>query len=364
MASFVKDEKRGTWTVRYRTPDRRQTMQRGFKTKRDAQAWWSEQETAMNKGTFTRPSEGKITVEELVTDWLERRRPLIRPTTYRNLEASARLRVVPKWGKRQAASLRKTEVQSWAASMNRSTASHAMQVLRGALGDAVDDRRIPSNPAQGIELRERGAKARVYLSHGQVADLLDAVAPEHRTLVELLAYTGVRWGEAAALRVSDVDMLRRRISITKQAVQIGGKFHENEPKTKKGTRTVSFPRSLSGALSDQMNGKGRDELLFPNPHPSKTARPPFYRRRPDPYTGWLQVAIDRADLPRFTVHDLRHTAASLAVSAGANVKVLQRMLGHSSAAMTLDTYADLFDHDLDSVSDALDAARSSSTRSA
>lgn len=62
-------------------------------------------------------------------------------------------------------------------------------------------------------------------------------------------------------------------------------------------------------------------------------------------------------MPRVTAHDLRHTAASLAISAGANVKAVQRMLGHASAAMTLDTYADLFEDDLDVVSDALDAAR-------
>ena len=59
--------------------------------------------------------------------------------------------------------------------------------------------------------------------------------------------------------------------------------------------------------------------------------------------------------PRLTPHDLRHTAASLAVSAGANVKSVQRMLGHASAAMTLDVYADLFDDDLDDVANALDA---------
>lgn len=59
-----------------------------------------------------------------------------------------------------------------------------------------------------------------------------------------------------------------------------------------------------------------------------------------------------------TPHDLRHTAASLAVSAGANVKAVQRMLGHASAAMTLDTYADLFDDDLDAVAVGLDEARS------
>ncbi len=57
-----------------------------------------------------------------------------------------------------------------------------------------------------------------------------------------------------------------------------------------------------------------------------------------------------------TPHDLRHTAASLAVSAGANVKAVQRMLGHASATMTLDTYADLFDDDLDAVAERLDVA--------
>jgi integrase len=60
-----------------------------------------------------------------------------------------------------------------------------------------------------------------------------------------------------------------------------------------------------------------------------------------------------------TIHDLRHTAASMAISAGANVKAVQRMLGHASAAMTLDTYADLFDDDLDAVSDRLDSVRAS-----
>lgn len=66
--------------------------------------------------------------------------------------------------------------------------------------------------------------------------------------------------------------------------------------------------------------------------------------------------------PRVTPHDLRHTAASLAISAGANVKAVQRMLGHASAAMTLDTYADLFDVDLDTVAYALGRARDESNR--
>ena len=75
-------------------------------------------------------------------------------------------------------------------------------------------------------------------------------------------------------------------------------------------------------------------------------------------SGWFAKAVAEAKVPRLTPHDLRHTAASLAVSAGANVKAVQRMLGHASAAMTLDLYADLFDDDLEAVAIALDKARS------
>lgn len=77
--------------------------------------------------------------------------------------------------------------------------------------------------------------------------------------------------------------------------------------------------------------------------------------------SWFAYALRRAEVPRITPHDLRHSAAIFAVLAGANVEVVQKMLGNSSAAMTLNTYADLFDGDLDAVSDALDNAVSQSS---
>lgn len=69
--------------------------------------------------------------------------------------------------------------------------------------------------------------------------------------------------------------------------------------------------------------------------------------------SWFASAVKKSGVPRVTPHDLRHTAASFAVSAGANVKAVQKMLGHSSAKMTLDVYAELFDDDLDGVAIAL-----------
>ena len=103
-----------------------------------------------------------------------------------------------------------------------------------------------------------------------------------------------------------------------------------------------------------MRGKSFEQLLF--------GAGDEHLRLPNSQDGWFAAAVRRAqkidsDLPRVSPHDLRHTAASIAISAGANVKAVQRMLGHASAAMTLDTYADLFDDDLDYVAEALSRAR-------
>ncbi|MGK3952260.1 tyrosine-type recombinase/integrase [Microbacterium sp. I2] len=123
-----------------------------------------------------------------------------------------------------------------------------------------------------------------------------------------------------------------------------------------GARAVGSLRH-STPLRVACAGKDSDELVF--------GKEEGHHRRPQSQDGWFAAAVKRAQkddptFPRISPHDLRHTVASLAISAGANVKAVQRMLGHASAAMTLDTYADLFDDDLDRVSAALDQARSSS----
>ena len=143
---------------------------------------------------------------------------------------------------------------------------------------------------------------------------------------------------------------RQRATISENAVQTGKQIHVGTPKAHK-QRTVPLPPFLLPYLAPQCEGKGRDDLLW-------SAEDRSHLRRPHPTSGWFAKAVKESRVPRVTPHDLRHTAASLAVSAGANVKALQRMLGHASAAMTLDIYADLFDDDLEAVATALDHARS------
>lgn len=109
----------------------------------------------------------------------------------------------------------------------------------------------------------------------------------------------------------------------------------------KSRRTPSVPVSdfPLEQLSAQCHGKAPDSLVFPDP----AGR---YMPRPKPDRGWFAGAVKRANARKVTPHDLRHTTASLSISAGVNVLALARMLGHTSAKVTLDVYADLFDDDL------------------
>lgn len=143
------------------------------------------------------------------------------------------------------------------------------------------------------------------------------------------------------------------MSVEENAVLVGGVVHVGTPKTHEA-RSVPYPAFLSFSLAKLCEGKRREDLLLGDGV--------THMRLPNSVRGWFAFAVKRVrdvdeEFPRVTPHDHRHTAASLAISAGANVKAVQRVLGHASASMTLDTYADLFDDDLDGVADALDHAR-------
>ena len=218
------------------------------------------------------------------------------------------------------------------------------------LDDAVADRLLAANPARGVKLPGRAKRRNVYLSAAQLLALADEAGP-YRSLVLLLGTAGLRWGEAAALRVSDVDFLRRRIVLHRNAVTVGRQVYVGTLKSGKN-RTVALADFVIGALAVTAEGRQRDELLWPSADGG-------YLGPPSSTDSWLSGAVARCQaadptFPRITAHALRHTAASLAISAGANVKVVQRMLGHESAAMTLDVYADLFDDDLHEVAPRLD----------
>ncbi len=221
-------------------------------------------------------------------------------------------------------------------------------MLARILDDAARDRLISANHARGVKLPKPPPRRNVYLTAEQLQRLADE-SGRYKSLVLMLGVGGLRLGEAAALRVSDVDFLRRRVELRRNAVKVGSKFVVGTLKTHKN-RSVALPAFVIDEVARSCTCKGRDELVWPSPRGGYISGPSLWK------TSWLAVAVarcQRADptFPRVTPHDLRHTAASLAISAGANPKVVQRMLGHASAAMTLDVYADLFESDLESVAE-------------
>jgi integrase len=193
-------------------------------------------------------------------------------------------------------------------------------------------------------LPEKSSKRRVYLTVEDVARLA-VESGQHRTLVLTLAYTGIRWGEAVALRVRDIQFLRRRLSVHDNAVQLGVDHAVGETKGRE-ERSVPVPQFVLDELAVQCEGRSLDDLVFGDGT--------NYLPRPKSVGGWFAGAVKRAKVQKITPHDLRHSCASISISSGVNVLALSRMLGHTSAKVTLDTYADLFDTDLDAVASALD----------
>jgi integrase len=349
------------YRVRYRTPDNRQTDKRGFRTKREAQRFANTVEVAKLRGEYANPADARRTVAAPGQAWLQRQKGHLKPSGYAVMETAWRVRVNPRWGHIALGDIKPTAVQAWMAELGQgaedikairpATVKRAHYVLSRILADAVVDNLIPKNPAAGLNLPKTSRKTPVYLNHQQVGALANA-SGENEPLVLMLAYTGLRWGEAVGLRVGDLDLLRKRALVHENAVQSGNSIHVGTPKAHK-QRSVPLPKFLVPLLARQCEGKQRTALLFGDGG---------HLRRPHTVSGWFAKAVSTANVPRVTPHDLRHTAASLAVSAGANAKALQRMLGHASAAMTLDLYADLFDDDLEAVATALDRARSAANQ--
>jgi integrase len=146
-----------------------------------------------------------------------------------------------------------------------------------------------------------------------------------------------------------MDPLRGRIEIVESAVDVDGRMIFGPPKTYQH-RAVVVPKFLRDELAQAITGKSPDDLMFA----SRVGTP---LRVQNVRRGWYDRAAVAAGVPGLTPHELRHTAASLAIASGANYKVVQSMLGHRSAAMTLDLYGHLFGDDLDAVADRMDAAR-------
>ena len=361
------------WRVQYRDPAGKARTKQGFKRKSDAQAWAAKNTAALADGEWIAPELGAITVADLAKTW-EKSWAHLKPATREINDSTWRIHVKPVWGERQIKSIRQSEVQVWLGSIKKHTSGKKSEVteelaspttvrnchmvLAQILDLAVQDRMILSNPARGVKLPARSPGVKVYLTPVQLEALVEQ-SGDMGDLVALLGTTGLRYGEATALRVGDVDFLRRRVRVERNVRHTKDGPVYGTPKSGE-RRTVAITAWVAEKLERRTRGKAKDDLLW-----TAGDGGPL---RPLGHTSFFAHAVKRCQEkdPTFpsklTPHGLRHVAAGLMVSSGASVKVVQRQLGHASAAMTLDRYSDLFDGDLDVVAARLDEVLSSACR--
>lgn len=347
------------YRVRYRTPDRRQTDKRGFRTKRDAEAWANQLEVDKRRGAYVAPAAGRVKLGPYAQEWLDAKHKL-KPSTRSRYQVVLDT-VIAKHTDLPIGDISRQWVRELVADLSVDLAPASVHktigVLRQVLAMAVAENRLALNPVDGVELPAVETVEQRFLTLEQLHKLADA-AGEHRPLVYVLGTVGLRFGEVAELRWRDVDLDRLTIRVTRSVALVDGVFQIGSTKSAKG-RSVSLPAFVADLLTPGQP----DDLVFPDTTGGHM-RGTNVRRR------WWSQAVTAARLfPRtetnsagekvvvysFKLHELRHTAASLAIQAGANIKSLQNMLGHESAALTLDRYGHLYGSDIEAVGVAMNA---------
>ncbi|MDQ3406186.1 MAG: site-specific integrase [Actinomycetota bacterium] len=371
-AKLARREPPGRWMVQYYdlAGDLRSEV---FSTKTPAETRRSTLESALLSGSYVDPAKSRVPLETVAETWLSSRNGL-RPSTWWKYRGLLDNHVLPRWGEVPLNAISKEDIGAWVgklvrpsseggSSLGASQARHAYRVLSMILIWCVPDR-LPQNPAKDVELPIPPELEHIYLTYRQVEALATAAgtlttkygrptahADINRAFILLLAYTGLRLGEAAALRIKNVNLESRRIRVVSTFTEAKGGLREGPPKSGK-KRTVALPTSLVPILRDVIGDRPEDELLFTTGR-GQPVRANNWRLRE------FVPAVEAAKLKvqGLTPHKLRHTAASLAIAAGADVKVVQLMLGHADASMTLNVYGHLWPDRLDEVADVLDIRR-------
>lgn len=352
MASIVKREtSRGVrYDVRYRLPDGK-VRTKTHRTKKEAEAFAATTVVDLNRGDLIDPRMGKLTFAEWWALWWPTTVNL-RPSSRARDESYYRSQLEPAFGSVPLTAIDYTAVAEWVAKLSASdlapaTVVKAFQILNKAMVGAVKAKRISSNPCAEVDLPRIERKEMMFLTPDEVITLADAIDPRYRALVLTGAYCGLRWGEMVGLKVNRVDLLHRRIEVAEIATEVRGHIITGPPKTRAGHRTVPMPAIVADALTEHIKTVTGD-LLFTGPK-GGYLRGSLFRPR-----IW-ETATNAANLRGLRLHDLRHTAVALWISANANPKAIASLAGHTSVVTVLDRYGHLLPGHEGAVTDALDA---------
>ncbi|MGH3099096.1 MAG: tyrosine-type recombinase/integrase, partial [Streptosporangiales bacterium] len=275
-------------------------------------------------------------------------RSSVKRRTWESDQAAWRNHIKPRFGNWPVASITPAEVSTWVGGMVASgkapaTATRALATLRSILDHAVADGRVTHNVASAVKAPRRQARREGRaLTDEEVHALTAACQGSYGDVVLVLAYTGLRWGELAGLHVGDLISVPGRGLRVQRAVLAsggGGQLYIDTLKTSRA-RTVPLVAELLPVVDRWCAGKGAGAWLFASPGGGPLRESNWKRS-----VAWSK-AVATIGLPALRVHDLRHTAASIWLGNGADPKVVQRVLGHATATMTMDLYGHLVDANL------------------
>jgi integrase len=329
-----------------------------FARERDAQRFLAHVQVDLERGDYIDPSLGKTPFFDVAVDWVATK-PGRKLSTRLGYEATLRNHVLPFLGHRPVQSINKTVIRQLIADMESkgsgpgTVRNTIRSVVKPVLDIAVEQNMLRTNPAVGIKLPASPPMEPCFLTAAEVNVLADEIDPHYRVLVLFAAYTGMRFGEIAALRVKNLDLLRGRVTVAESVTEVRGHGLIYGPTKTYQTRTVSLPGFLRMPLAELIGPRsGRPEaFVFIAPGGGPVRHGNFYGRI-------FKPAVRRA-LPErlhgLRFHDLRHTCASLLINeTGANPKAIQARLGHSSIQVTFDRYGHLFPGLDEQLTDKLD----------
>lgn len=335
MASIAK-RPNGMWRARYRD-DAGREHSRHFSRRIDAQTWLDNVTTAVVTGLYVDPKAGRVTFRDFYNEWSQRQVWVAGTVVSKNLAAYSTPFVDMPIG-----AIRTSHVEAWVAKMNTTLAPTTIATrfnnVRTVFRAAKRDKIIGADPTEGVALpRKRRAEAAMTIpTPAEVGAIISAAQPHHRALFALCAFAGLRMGEAAGVKVSDIDFLRRKLRVSRQ-VQRGGKARvEIRPPKYGSERTIDLPDDLVAMLAAHVEhvGVSTEGWLFRG----RGANPPHQNS----VGNWWRSTLAELDLEGVRLHDLRHFYASGLIASGCDVVTVQRALGHSSSTTTLRVYAHLW----------------------
>ncbi len=259
------------------------------------------------------PNIGTIQLNKLTQDDLEK--------FYSKLKKSGRIRFIEKYGP----------------GLSNASVRQCHAVCRDALEKAKTEGLIQINPAKGCEIPSKKAAEMKILSKDEIQRfLIQAKAEGYFELFLLELSTGLRRGEILALQWRNINFQTGELRINKQITHTDGTLTAVKPKTKSSIRTIVLAPSVLSILK-AYHATTNSRWLFPSPvFDDRPIRPDVCRKR-------LSLILEHADCKHIRFHDLRHTFSTLALEGGMDVKSLSAILGHVSAATTLDIYSHITD---------------------